>query len=51
MIFNDVIYRMKISDEILDPLRIFVTDKEYAKIYTKSIIGEEFTVPTIKIFQ
>ena len=51
MIFNDVIYRMKISDEILDPLRIFVTDKEYAKIYTKSLVGEEFTVPTFKIFQ
>ena len=51
MIFNDVIYRIKISDEILDPLRIFVTDKEYAKIYTKSLVGEEFTVPTFKIFQ
>ena len=51
MIFNDVIYRLKISDEILDPLRIFVTDKEYAKIYTKSLVGEEFTVPTFKIFQ
>ena len=51
MIFNDVIYRLKISDEMLDPLRIFVTDKEYAKIYTKSLVGEEFTVPTFKIFQ
>jgi len=51
MIFNDVIYRLKISDEMLDPLRIFVTDKEYGKIYIKSLVGEEFIVPTLKIFQ
>ena len=50
MIFNDVIYRIKIGDEILNPLRVFVTDKEYGKIYLKSIVAEDYIIPTIKIF-
>ena len=51
MLFNDVIYRLKVGDEILNPLRIFTTDKEYSKIYVKFMVGEEFCVPTIKIFK
>ena len=51
MLFNDVIYRLKTGDEILNPLRIFTQDKEYSKIYVKFMVGEEFCVPTIKIFK
>jgi len=29
MWFNDVLYAIKVSDEILDPLRVLTTDKEY----------------------
>ena len=31
MVWNDVFYRIKTSDEILDPLRVFVSDKELVK--------------------
>ena len=51
MLFNDVIYRIKTGDEILNPLRSFTQDKEYSKIYVKFMVGEEFCVPTIKIFK
>ena len=32
MLFNDYMYKLKISDEISNPLRVFITDKEFAKI-------------------
>ena len=49
--FNDVLYRLKTSDEITDPLRVFVSDKEFLKVYVKAIIGEQFNVPTIAILR
>lgn len=49
LIFNDYLYRIKTTDEILNPLRVFVSDKEFVKVYIKSIIGERYNVPTIAI--
>ena len=49
MQLSDVLYRIKTSDEIIDPLRVFVTDKEYAKLYIKAVVGDAFNVPTIAI--
>jgi hypothetical protein len=49
LMFNDVLFHMKISDEIKDPLRVFVSDKEFVKLYVKSIVGDEYNVPTIDI--
>ena len=51
MLFNDYYYKIKISDEILNPLRTFVSDKEFVKIYVKSVVGDEFNVPTIKVLK
>ena len=34
--FNDQLYFMKSRGELLDPLRQFVTDKEYVKLYIAS---------------
>ena len=51
MLFNDYMYKLKISDEITNPLRVFITDKEFAKIYIRSVIGDEFNVPTFKILE
>lgn len=51
MLFNDVIYRLKTSDEILNPLRVFVTDKEYVKVFVKAIVGDKHNVPTIAILK
>ncbi|HXX09033.1 MAG TPA: ATP-grasp fold amidoligase family protein [Pseudolabrys sp.] len=51
MTFNDVLYRIKTTDEILDPLRVFVTDKEFVKLYVKSVVGDEYNVPTIAVLR
>lgn len=50
MLFNDVLYRLKVSDEITDPLRIFVTDKHFVKLFVKAVLGEAYNVPTIAVF-
>jgi hypothetical protein len=51
LIFNDVLYRIKTSNEILSPLRVFVSDKEFLKIYIKAIIGDQYNVPTIDVIR
>jgi hypothetical protein len=48
-LFNDVLYRIKTTDEIIDPLRVFVSDKEFVKLYVKAVAGDQFNVPTIKV--
>lgn len=49
MLFNDFLYRIKISDEIIDPLRVFVSDKDYVKLFVKAVVGDQYNVPTVKI--
>jgi hypothetical protein len=49
--FNDVLYKIKTSDEILNPLRVFVSDKEFLKIYVKAIAGDRYNVPTIDVIR
>lgn len=51
MLWNDVLYRLKTTDEIIDPLRVFVSDKELVKIYIKATIGDEYNVPTIAVLR
>jgi TupA-like ATPgrasp len=51
MTFNDVLYRIKTTDEILDPLRVFVTDKEFVKLYIKAVVGDEYNVPTLAVLR
>jgi hypothetical protein len=48
---NDVIYRMKASGELQDPLRVFVTDKELLKVYVRDTLGDTFNVPTTRILR
>lgn len=43
---NDHIFRMKVDGTLLDPLRQFVTDKEYVKHYVASIVGRQHTLET-----
>lgn len=49
--YNDILYRIKTSDEILDPLRIFVSDKELVKLYIKAVVGDEYNVPTLDVIR
>jgi len=51
MLWNDVLYRIKTSDEILDPLRVFVSDKELVKIFIKATIGDEYNIPTLAVLR
>jgi len=50
-LFNDVLYRLKSSGALEDPLRVFVTDKEHVKLYVKAVIGDEFNVPTLAVLR
>lgn len=49
LLFNDYFYRIKSTNEILDPLRVFVSDKELVKIYVKAKVGDQYNVPTIGV--
>jgi len=51
MLWNDVLYRLKTTDEILDPLRVFVSDKELVKLYIRATIGEQYNVPTLAVLR
>jgi len=46
---NDALYYQKISDAMHEPLRTFVTDKEFLKDYVRVKVGAEHVVPTIAI--
>jgi hypothetical protein len=51
MLWNDVWYRLKTTDEILDPLRVFVSDKEHVKQYVKAELGDAYNVPTFAVLR
>ncbi|MGH7902357.1 MAG: ATP-grasp fold amidoligase family protein [Thermodesulfobacteriota bacterium] len=51
MIFNDYLYYYKTGKEVVNPLRVFVTDKEFIKFYVRAIIGEKYNVPTIAVLR
>ena len=46
---NDAIFYMKTSDEILDPVRVFVSDKALVKQYVKAKVGDACNVGTIAV--
>jgi hypothetical protein len=48
---NDAYFYIKTSNEILDPLRVFTTDKEYLKLYVEAKLGGRFNVPTIAVLE
>lgn len=51
LIFNDVLYQIKTTGEILNPLRVFVSDKEFVKLYVKALVGDQYNVPTIAVLE
>ncbi|WP_157727614.1 ATP-grasp fold amidoligase family protein [Stappia sp. ES.058] len=48
---NDALLAIKISDEILSPLRVMTTDKELAKIYLHGCVDSFHVVPTIAVLR
>jgi len=47
---NDYFYFLKISSEALNVTRQFTSDKKLVKIYISSVLGNNYVVPTKKIF-
>lgn len=45
-LFLDFMYQLKVSKELESPIRQFITDKEYLKIFVRGTIGNKFNVPT-----
>src|ERR1044071_510736 len=50
-LFNDMLYRIKTTDEVFDPLRVFVSDKEFVKLYVRAIAGDEYNVRTLAVLR
>ena len=50
-IFNDFFFQIKTSKTILEPLRVFISDKEFVKIYIKALVGDKYNVPTIAVLK
>ena len=47
--YSDHLYRLKVDGSLLDPLRQFVSDKQYVKQYIGATVGPQFAVETIRI--
>jgi hypothetical protein len=48
-LINDVLYKLKTTDGILDPTRVFVSDKENVKLFVKAVLGEDRCAPTFAV--
>jgi hypothetical protein len=51
LLLNDVLYRINTTDEILEPLRVFVSDKELVKLYVGATVGDRHNVPTLAVLR
>jgi hypothetical protein len=51
MLLNDFLHRIKTSDEIFRPERVFTSDKEFVKTYIAGKVGHQYNVPTIAILR
>ena len=49
--FNDVLFNIKITDEICLPERQFISDKEYVKYFIGACVGNDFNIPTKAILK
>ncbi len=50
-LFNDHLLQIKANGSLYDPLRQFVTDKEYVKKYVAATVGNEYVIPTFAVFR
>jgi hypothetical protein len=50
-LINDRLFEMMTTSEGLNPLRAFVTDKEYLKLFVSAVVGHEHNVPTIAVLR
>jgi hypothetical protein len=48
---HDILYHLKLSDEFTGHLRVFVTDKEYARIFITGIVGADYVIPSYAVLR
>ena len=48
---NDSLFRLKVDGTLLDPMRQFVSDKEYVKHYISAVVGRQFTLETLQVLR
>lgn len=48
---TDYLYRIKVDGSLTDPLRQFVTDKEFAKLYIESAVGPDYLPETYQVLR
>lgn len=48
---QDVLHLIKTSGELSSPERVFVTDKELAKIFVSGLVGDEYVIPTFGVLK
>lgn len=51
LLFNDYLFHIKTSNDILEPSKAFTSDKEFLKLYAESKVGEKHIIPTVKILR
>ena len=49
--FNDHLFALKTSGKLNDPMIQFLTDKEYAKLYTSETVGKKFVNETYQVLR
>ena len=50
-LFTEHLLRLKLDGTLLDPLRQYVTDKEYVKHYIAGLVGQEYALETYEILR
>jgi len=48
-LYNDLLFQMKTTAEILDPLRVFISDKELVKLFVSTVAGPAYPIPTFQV--
>lgn len=51
LLYNDRLFQLKIDGTLADPLRQFVSDKEYVKQYICGVVGPEYVLRTYDILR
>lgn len=49
--YSDHLFALRTNGSLYDPLRQFVTDKEFAKLYIAATVGAEYNVRTFQILR
>lgn len=48
-LFNDYLFQMKKNRSCEKPIRKFISDKEYVKLFIAGVVGDKYNIPTIEI--